>query len=58
MRKLFVFEDKNLDKQVQEIVQSATKPLPVFANNAAALAGGLKAGTDYRTETGTRMVVY
>ncbi len=32
--------------------------LPVYANNADALAGGLTAGRTYRTATGTQMVVY
>ncbi len=32
--------------------------LPVFANNAAALAGGLQAGQIYRTAAGVLMVVY
>ena len=32
--------------------------LPVFANNAAALAGGLVAGDMYRTSAGVLMVVY
>jgi hypothetical protein len=32
--------------------------LQVYANNAAALAGGLKAGDFYRTATGQVMVVY
>ena len=32
--------------------------LPVFANNAAALAGGLVAGQMYRTAAGVLMVVY
>jgi len=32
--------------------------LPVYADNAAAIAGGLEAGDPYRTSTGVRMVVY
>lgn len=32
--------------------------LPVFANNTAALAGGLTAGEQYRTATGVLMVVF
>jgi hypothetical protein len=31
---------------------------PVYADNAAAIAGGLTAGMQYRTSTGTRMEVY
>ena len=32
--------------------------IPTYANNAAALAGGLVAGAFYRTSTGVLMVVY
>jgi hypothetical protein len=32
--------------------------LPVYANNAAALVGGLKAGDKYRTSTGVLMITY
>jgi hypothetical protein len=32
--------------------------LPVYADNAAALAGGLTAGQLYRTSTGVLMVTY
>jgi len=32
--------------------------LPVYADNAAAITGGLEAGDPYRTSTGIRMVVY
>jgi hypothetical protein len=32
--------------------------LPVYTDNAAALAGGLIAGDLYKTSTGTLMIVY
>ena len=32
--------------------------LPVYADNAAALAGGLVAGEPYRTSTGVMMITY
>ncbi len=32
--------------------------LPVYADNAAALAGGLQAGQTYRTPNGVLMIVY
>lgn len=32
--------------------------LPVYADNAAAISGGLTAGEIYRTSTGVLMVVY
>jgi hypothetical protein len=31
---------------------------PVYADNAAALSGGLTAGMEYRTATGVKMEVY
>lgn len=49
MKKLSTFEDKALDRQINEIVQSANTPLQVFANNVAAIAGGLAPGKYYRT---------
>lgn len=36
----------------------AAKDLPVYADNAAALVGGLEAGNFYRTSTGVAMVAY
>jgi hypothetical protein len=48
MKKLFTFDDKNIDLQFQEIVGSLSN-LQIFATNAAALAGGLKPGQFYRT---------
>lgn len=32
--------------------------MPVFADNAAAIAGGLPEGCEYRTATGVKMIVY
>lgn len=49
MKKLYTFTDPSLDRQIQEIVQESNKPIPVFADNAAALAGGLTPGAFYRT---------
>lgn len=60
-KKLYNFDEK-LDRQIEEIVHYLNKPhstsLSVYANNTAALAGGLKAGQFYRTSTGTLMVTY
>jgi hypothetical protein len=45
-----------------ELVNAVNNPaianLPVYANDAAAAAGGLVAGQLYRTSTGQVMVVY
>jgi hypothetical protein len=32
--------------------------MPIFADNAAAIAGGLPVGCEYRTATGVKMIVY
>ena len=48
MKKLYTFEDKNLDRQIREIVDSFNKQLPIFIDNTAALAGGLRLGQYYR----------
>lgn len=54
--------DSGLDRQIEEIIHYLNQPecpeLPVYANNTAALAGGLTKGRFYRTSTGTLMVVY
>lgn len=56
-----------LDRQILEIAEGIknadiltlkVRNLKVYADNAAALAGGLSAGQFYRTSTGTVMVVY
>jgi hypothetical protein len=60
-KKLYNHQDRNLDRELAEIYNRLRYPgrnLPVFADNAAALAGGLVAGEEYRTTTGVRMVVY
>lgn len=36
---------------------NATKVLPVYANNAAAIAGGLKVNEPYRNSAGATFVV-
>ena len=62
LKKLGKFADFLLDRQVTEIVRAydlLNRPtdLPVYADNTAALAGGLTAGARYRTSTGVLMVV-
>jgi len=48
-----------LNSILKEIVDNLSPySLPTYANNAAALAGGLVAGELYKTATGTVMVVY
>jgi len=51
-----------LDRQILEIIEGVKNlsvgSLPVYANNTAALAGGLAVGKVYRTSTGVLMVVY
>ena len=45
------------DAKIAEL-DAKTTDLPVYANNAAALVGGLASGDFYRTATGILMVVY
>jgi hypothetical protein len=47
-----------LNTLVMTVTRNELQALPVFANNADALAGNLKAGDPYRTATGQVMVVY
>ena len=51
MIKVDRFPDTLLDRQIDEIVRefNSLRALPVHANNAAAIAGGLRAGDFYRT---------
>ena len=65
--KIGTFKDKLLDLQIQNICQWMrnmfftpvfSPNLPIYANNAAALAGGLTAGQVYRTATGQMMITY
>jgi hypothetical protein len=58
MRKLFVFEDKNIDMQFREIVTRAFADLPEYENNGAATEAGLKKDEPYRTPLGQVMVVF
>lgn len=63
LKKRVKFADSLLDLQVTDIVRAyelLNRPtdLPTYADNAAALAGGLTAGARYRTSTGVLMVVY
>ena len=57
-------EDGNLTKNftVSSIFSLMTQEgfanLPVYANNVAAIVGGLTAGNVYRTTTGNLMVVF
>ena len=44
--------------QANEAGKVKNASLPVFASNAAALAGGLLAGEMYRTATGDLKIVY
>lgn len=58
-RRLNIKLNQILDMYRQRINALIQNPnLPEYANNAAALAGGLSAGEFYRTSTGTVMVVY
>lgn len=43
---------------LKEVNVYPPKPLSVFADNSAALAGGLVAGSNYRTSTGQLMIVF
>jgi hypothetical protein len=45
-------------KFFEELAANTAKNLPTYANNAAAIAGGLATGSLYRTATGVVMVVY
>ena len=51
MIKVDRFPDTLLDRQIDEIVRefNALRSLPVHADNAAAVAGGLRVGDFYRT---------
>lgn len=46
-----------VDTQIGDI-DGAWASLPIYADNTAAVAGGLAAGDRYRTSTGTVMIVY
>lgn len=48
-KKLYTFEDRNLDRQIQELVVNMFADLPVYASNADAIAGGLRLFQPYRT---------
>lgn len=55
------FEDHDLNIQIDDLVFAINRifvDLPEYADNAAAIAGGLVAGEPYRTSTGVVMVVY
>jgi hypothetical protein len=45
-------------RQLGTAGRHAMRGLPTYADNTAALAGGLTAGAQYRTATGVQMVVY
>jgi len=49
-----------LNYLVEEIMRETNKAynLPTYADNAAAVAGGLRVGELYKTATGEVMVVY
>lgn len=57
-------EDGNLTKNFSVgsifslMTQEGFSSLPVYANNVAAIVGGLVAGNVYRTTTGNLMVVF
>lgn len=58
-RQLNVKLNETLDRMRQRINGLITNPsLPVYADNAAAVAGGMVEGEFYRTSTGSVMVVY
>jgi hypothetical protein len=50
------FAMKSNESNKSSVIQNAN--LPIYANNAAALAGGLVAGDMYRTAAGILMIVY
>ena len=43
---------------VKLVTLNTLQGLPVYTDNAAAIAGGLSIGTPYKTATGQVMVVY
>jgi hypothetical protein len=45
-------------KFFEELASNTAKNLPTYANNAAAISGGLSEGSMYKTATGAVMVVY
>ncbi len=45
-------------KAAADLALARIENLPVYADNAAAIAGGLAVGRFYRTATGVVMVVY
>jgi hypothetical protein len=49
-----------LNHFVEEVIRETNKAynLPTYADNAAAVAGGLSVGELYKTATGEVMVVY
>jgi len=55
------FQDHDLNIQIDDLVFALNNiftQLPEYADNTAALAGGLVVGEPYRTSTGVVMVVY
>lgn len=41
-----------------ELLLGLSEEYPIYANNAAAITGGLKTGDRYRTATGSLMIVF
>ena len=55
VHKLKKYEDPVLDKQIEELcaeIRRLRTGLPTYADNTAALAGGLTAGKNYWTPAG------
>lgn len=64
VHKLKRYDDPLLDRQVEELCAEVRRLtafvfalLPEYADNAAAIAGGLTAGNRYRTSAGALMEV-
>jgi hypothetical protein len=52
------FSNERMRIRANGIINISTASSPTYADNAAALAGGLVAGDVYKTATGTLMIVY
>lgn len=55
--KFYKFRDNAVDRQVEELTRATVRPTPEYADNTAALAGGLKVGARYHTSAGVVMEV-
>ncbi len=55
--KIYNPDDKLLDRQLEEFASATIRATPLYANNAAAIAGGLAKGQRYHTAAGVVMEV-